>query len=200
MLSRAGRLPSAPGWCFEPKFDGFRALVSTEKELRVRSRRGWLMTSALPELQNLPSGLVLDGELVAWQGGDPYFPALCRRMLNGDTSIRLTYIIFDLLGFDGTDLTQRPYQERRSLLEEIDFEGPYWNVTEVFQDGCALYAAVCELGLEGVVAKRTTSRYGANRRGWVKVKNPSYWRRESEVEGVRQSMERMRRATASRGH
>jgi ATP-dependent DNA ligase len=55
------------------------------------------MTDALPELQALPSGLVLDGELVAWNGRDPYFPALCRRILNGDTSIRLTYIVFDLL-------------------------------------------------------------------------------------------------------
>ena len=83
------------------------------------------MTSALPELRNLPTGLVLDGELVAWKGRDPYFPALCRRMLNGDTSIRLTYIVFDQLGLDGTDLTERPYAERRSLLEELDLQGPY---------------------------------------------------------------------------
>jgi ATP-dependent DNA ligase len=47
-----------------------------------------------------------------------------------------------------------------------------------------------ELGLEGVVAKRTTSRYGSNVRGWVKIKNPNYWRRESEIEGVRRSRER----------
>lgn len=142
------------------------------------------MKSALPELRNLPSGLVLDGELVAWKGRDPYVPALCRRMLNGDTSIRITYVIFDLLGLDGTDLTQRPCAERRSLLEQLDVEGPYWNVTEVFDDGCALSEAVCELGLEGVVAKRTTSRYGTNVRGWVKVKNPSYWRRDAEIEAM----------------
>jgi len=150
------------------------------------------MTSALPELQNLPSGLVLDGELVAWQGGDPYFPALCRRMLNGDTSIRVTYVVFDLLGLDGTDLTQRPYDERRTLLGDLDLEGSYWNVTEVFDDGRALYDAVCDLGLEGVVAKRSTSRYGANRRGWVKVKNPNYWRRDMEREAMQRSGERRR--------
>jgi ATP-dependent DNA ligase len=91
-------------------------------------------------------------------------------MLNGDSSIRITYVIFDLLGLDGTNLTQRPYEERRSLLEVLDLEGPYWNVTEVFDDGEALYRAVCELGLEGVVAKRRTSRYGTNVRGWVKVR------------------------------
>jgi ATP-dependent DNA ligase len=41
-------------------------------------------------------------------------------MLNGDPSIRITYVIFDLLGLDGTDLTQRRYEERRSLLEQLD--------------------------------------------------------------------------------
>jgi bifunctional non-homologous end joining protein LigD len=138
------------------------------------------MTPALPELESLPIGLVLDGELVAWKGREPYFPALCRRMLNGDASIRVTYVIFDLLGLDGTNLTERPYEERRSLLEQLDLEGPYWNVTEVFDDGQALYDAVRELGLEGVVAKRATSRYGANVRGWIKIKNPSYWRRDRD--------------------
>ena len=49
---------------------------------------------------------------------------------------------------------------------------------------------MCELGLEGVVAKKLTSRYGSGQRGWVKTKNPNYWRRESEVEGVRRSKER----------
>jgi bifunctional non-homologous end joining protein LigD len=113
-------------------------------------------------------------------------------MLNGDPSIRITYVIFDLLGLDGTDLTQRRYEERRSLLEQLDLEGPYWNVTEAFDDGEALYDAACELGLEGVVAKRTTSRYGASVRGWVKIKSPSYWRRESELESMRRSSNRRR--------
>ena len=114
MLSRPGALPTGSGWSFEPKYDGFRAVVSTENGLRVRSRRGWDMTDAVPEFQALPEGLVLDGELVAWKGREPYFPSLCRRMLNGDTSIRVSYVVFDLLGLDGTDLTQRPYEERRT--------------------------------------------------------------------------------------
>jgi bifunctional non-homologous end joining protein LigD len=196
MQSRPGPLSSGDGWSFEPKYDGFRAVVSTERGLRVRSRRGSGMTDALPELQAMPEGLVLDGELVAWKGRDPYFPALCRRILNGDTSIRLTYLVFDLLGLDGTDLTSRPYEERRSLLEQLDLAGQHWNITEVFDDGPALYAAVCELGLEGVVAKRTTSGYGASVRGWVKIKNPNYWRRESEIAAMRRSVER--RSTANR--
>jgi ATP-dependent DNA ligase len=59
MLSRPGPLPSGSTWSFELKWDGFRALVSTEDGLRVRSRRGWNMTGVLPELRALPAGLVL---------------------------------------------------------------------------------------------------------------------------------------------
>jgi ATP-dependent DNA ligase len=49
MLSRPGPLPSGSGWSLEVKWDGFRAIVSTEDELRVRSRRGWNMTPVLPD-------------------------------------------------------------------------------------------------------------------------------------------------------
>jgi bifunctional non-homologous end joining protein LigD len=125
------------------------------------------MTPALRELSGMPSGLVLDGELVAWRGREPYFPLVGRRILNGDTSIRLNYMIFDLLGIDGTSLVERSYEERRSMLEQLDLQGPYWNVTETFDDGPSLYRGVCNLGLEGVVAKQMTSRYGAAKRGWV---------------------------------
>src|SRR5262249_37375103 len=54
MLARPGLLPTGPAWSFELKWDGFRALVSTEDGLRVRSRRGWNMTPCLPELRKLP--------------------------------------------------------------------------------------------------------------------------------------------------
>jgi ATP-dependent DNA ligase len=84
MLARAGPLPSGPAWTFELKWDGFRAIVSTEDGLHVRSRRGWNMTPVLPELRKLPSGLVLDGELVAWTGRVPWFPNVCRRVPNND--------------------------------------------------------------------------------------------------------------------
>jgi ATP-dependent DNA ligase len=65
MLSRTAPLPLGSGWSYELKWDGFRAIVSTEDGLRVRSRRGWNMTEMLPELADLPAGVVLDGELVA---------------------------------------------------------------------------------------------------------------------------------------
>jgi bifunctional non-homologous end joining protein LigD len=191
MLARSAPLPTGSGWSFEPKWDGFRALVSTVDGLRVRSRRGWDMTDVVPELGELPAGLLLDGELVAWRGKDPYFPAVGRRVLNGDRSIPLTYVVFDLLAHDGADLMEPPYSERRSRLESLDLEGRAWTTTPVFDDGAALFAAICEQGLEGVVAKRRSSRYRPGDRGhWIKQKNPNYWRRESEIEAMRRSFER----------
>ena len=80
MLARSGSLPTGSGWSFELKWDGFRALVSTEDGLRVRSRRAFNMAPTVPELRRLPDGLVLDGELVAWKGRKPYFPNFCRRV------------------------------------------------------------------------------------------------------------------------
>jgi len=63
---------------------GPRALVSTVDGLRVLSRRGWDLTAFLPELERLPPGLVLDGELVGWEpDGLPSFPAISARMLHG---------------------------------------------------------------------------------------------------------------------
>ena len=89
MLAKPGPLPTGPGWSYEVKWDGFRALVSTVDGLKVRSRRGWNMTEALPELRGLPEGLVLDGELVAFnKAGDPHFPLLSQRILNRDRSVR----------------------------------------------------------------------------------------------------------------
>jgi bifunctional non-homologous end joining protein LigD len=190
MLARSAPLPVGRGWSYELKWDGFRAIVSTEDGLRVRSRRGWNMTPVLPELRELPSGLVLDGELVAWKGRFRGSRTFCRRVLNHDFSISLTYMIFDLLRLDGTDLIERPYSERRSILESLDLNGPSWRTTDVFDDGEALFAGVCGMGLEGVVAKKLTSLYRAGQRGWVKLKNPAYGRRDSEIETMRRSRER----------
>jgi bifunctional non-homologous end joining protein LigD len=153
------------------------------------------MGPLVPELQYLPNGLVLDRELVAWKGRGPCFPALCRRILNGDTSIPLSYVVFALLGVDGTDLTQRPYEERTTLLEQLDLHGAHWHTTEVLDDGGALYDAVCEMGLEGVVAKRTTSRYGPNRRGWGQGQEPELL---AAQHGARRDVE-IRRASSRKG-
>ena len=87
MLAKPGPMPTGPGWSYEVKWDSFLALVSTIDGLHVRSRRGWNMTEALPELRALEA-LVLDGELVAFnEAGDPHFPLIGKRVLHRDRSV-----------------------------------------------------------------------------------------------------------------
>jgi ATP-dependent DNA ligase len=84
--------PSGRGWTFEPKMDGYRALVCTHASLQVHSRRGWDMTHLLPESRrSLPEHVQLDGELVALaDDGRPDFHRLGSRMLHGRGRIPLT--------------------------------------------------------------------------------------------------------------
>ena len=82
MLARSGRLPASGHYAYEVKWDGFRAIVSTEGSLRVRSRRGWDMTPHVSFLDQLPVRAVLDGELVALdEDGRPDFPLICECLL-----------------------------------------------------------------------------------------------------------------------
>jgi bifunctional non-homologous end joining protein LigD len=185
MLARSGRLPPPGDYSYEMKWDGFRAVVSTEGQLRVRSRRGWNMTEHVQFLVHLPVRAVLDGELVAFDDeGKPDFPRVCERVLHRHSAIPLTYIAFDVLSVDGRDVTREPYSERRRILEQMELDGPYWRTPEAFDDGAALWHAVCEHELEGVVVKRRSGRYLSGERGWVKVKNRAYWRYELEREGA----------------
>jgi bifunctional non-homologous end joining protein LigD len=83
MLARSGRLPLSAAYAYEVKWDGFRALVSTEGPLRVRSRRGWNMTDRVGFLGQLPVKAVIDGELVALDNeGKPDFPLICDCILH----------------------------------------------------------------------------------------------------------------------
>ena len=149
----------------------------------MRSRRGWDMTPLVPELASMPLFATLDGELCAFgPDGSPDFPLVCERMLMRRPGITLTYLVFELLSLDGRDLTGAPYSERRAQLEALNLNGVYWQTPETFEDGAALFDAVCAHELEGVVAKRRSGRYRPGERGWVKTKNRSYWRYEMERE------------------
>ncbi|HET9641904.1 MAG TPA: hypothetical protein VFP68_00750 [Burkholderiaceae bacterium] len=186
MLARSGPIPTRGDWAYEVKWDGFRAIVSTEgAPLRVRSRRGWDMTPLLPELSAPPITATLDGELVAFgPDGCPDFPLLCERMLMRRPGIAVTYMVFDLLSVNREDLTRAPYSERRARLEALDLNGVLWQTPETFDDGTALFEAVCAHELKGVVAKRRSGSYRPNQRSWVKTKNRSYWRWEMEHESA----------------
>jgi bifunctional non-homologous end joining protein LigD len=88
-------------------------------------------------------------------------------------TIPLTFVIFDLVRREGADLTRHPYVERPQELEDLSLDGSAWTTCERFDDGRALFTRVCDLGLEGIVAKKHSSLYRSNDRGWVKVKNPN---------------------------
>jgi bifunctional non-homologous end joining protein LigD len=185
MLARPDRLPG--GDCgYEVKWDGFRAIVSTERGLEVRSRRGWEMGERLPELAALPEGLVLDGELVSFGAdGRPSFPLLSLRVLHGRSLIPVRLMVFDVLRVEGADAMCLPYAERRALLEALDLEGPAWQTPPVFDDGRALLEATRIHALEGVVAKKRREPYRPGERCWVKVKHRDYWRFGQELELAR---------------
>jgi bifunctional non-homologous end joining protein LigD len=142
------------------KYDGFRAIVSTEDCLQIRSRRAWNMSDRVPELRELPPGLVLDGELVAFNdAGAPHWPLVVERMLHGNTAIPLTFVAFDLLRVDGHNLTCNPWSQRRTLLEGVWVDRQCARLADVFDDGHALFDAVVSYGLEGIVAKRRAGLY-----------------------------------------
>ena len=141
------------------------------------------MTDRLPELAELPTGLVLDGELVAFAlDGRPSFPLLGLRVLHGRAAIPVMLMIFDVLRIEGADTMCLPYAERRALLEAINLNGSAWRTPEVFDDGEALLEATSRHGLEGIVAKRRRDPYRPGERGWIKTKHRHYWRFGQELE------------------
>ena len=90
-------------------------------------------------------------------------------------------MIFDVLAMDGEPLVGLPHGACRERLEDLGLDGAAWSTPATFDDGAALFAAVCERGLEGIVAKQARSTYRAGRHGWIKIKNPGYWRRPAEL-------------------
>ena len=150
------------------------------------------MSDRVPELRELPPGLVLDGELVAFNdAGAPHWPLVVERVLHGNTAIPLTFVAFDLLRVDGHNVTCNPWSQRRTLLEGIWVDRQCARLADVFDDGEALFDAVVSYGLEGIVAKRRAGLYRSGYRGWTKIKNPAYWRRESEIEQMQRRRERV---------
>jgi len=185
MLAVTGPLPGGPGWAYEFKWDGVRALATVGGgRVRLAARSGVDITAAYPELAPLatvPAPAVLDGEIVALDAaGRPSFTVLAERMHVRDpvraarlaATVPVSYLVFDLLALRGKDLTGQPYAQRRALLEALDLTGTRAVVPPVFADGPATLAAAREYALEGVVAKRLDSGYRPGQRSldWIKVK------------------------------
>src|SRR5215217_8065772 len=189
MLARTGPLPEEDGsWAYEIKWDGVRAIAFVQGgRLTLQARSGRDVTPRYPELRPLAEALagrevILDGEVVAFDGARPSFQKLQSRMhLGSDHAIRrlaredpVHYIAFDLLYLDGRSLLDLRYDERRARLAELELQGPTWQApAHHVGDGAALLELTRAEGLEGVIAKRLDCPYIPGRRssGWVKVKN-----------------------------
>jgi bifunctional non-homologous end joining protein LigD len=189
MLARPAKaLPGDDGWAYEIKWDGIRALTYVDRNgLRIAARRGADHTPRYPELAPIAAALdgreaVLDGEIVAFDESErPSFQLLQRRMgLSNEATIRLraqetpaTYVAFDLLWLDGRSLLSEPYLTRRELLAGLEFDGPNWQApSHHVGNGAALWEAIRERGLEGIVAKRVESPYRPGQRSgeWLKIR------------------------------
>jgi len=200
MLATPGELPPAAEdalWGYEFKWDGVRAVAAVHGGvLSLTSRKGTSITVRYPEVAKQPAALsghdaVVDGEIVAMdEHGRPDFGALQNRMHRTGPEVPalaaakpVTYLVFDLLAWDGEDLTALPYVERRRRLDALDLAGHRWVATPWFEGGGAgVHAASLENGLEGVLAKRLASPYrpGVRSPDWRKVKN---FRTQSVVVG-----------------
>ena len=160
MLARAGPIPRGRGWMFEPKLDGFRCLVCTHAGFRARRRRGWDMTPAARAPPQPAGGRAARRRARrARRDGRPDFHRLSLADAARPPRPRVTLFVFDVLAVEGLPTTMLPYAERRALLEELDLENQRVRLVATFEDGEALFAAVCARGLEGVVAKRLRDPY-----------------------------------------
>jgi len=175
------------GWLFEIKYDGYRLLAERrQRESFLRSRRGHDLTPTFPEIaravRGLPyEGLVLDGEVVVHDAdGLPSFSRLQRRgrILNPRDALRASVELpavlyaFDLLGLEGRDLRELPLVERKSVLRELlPSVGPIRYTDHIPEVGEAMYHQVQQMGLEGIVGKKSDAPYhGGRSSAWVKVR------------------------------
>ncbi|MCW5941196.1 MAG: non-homologous end-joining DNA ligase [Fimbriimonadaceae bacterium] len=177
-------------WVFEPKMDGFRALVFLrDGDARLFSRNGNEMTSQFPALRFRLANLglnsaVLDGEIVAPdEQGLPSFQRLLKRfqlkdalsVQNAERTIPIHFYGLDLLYLDGFDLRNAPWTERRAALERsmAPRTSDAIHLIPVFEeDGPVAMEGCVGMGFEGIVAKRKAGRYQPGKRSsdWIKFK------------------------------
>ncbi|MGW5931979.1 ATP-dependent DNA ligase [Streptomyces anulatus] len=193
MLATLGTLPTPAvedQWAFEVKQDGQRAMIYLPGDgtVLVRSRSGADITPAYPELLPLADSLggrpaVLDGEIVALDDrGHSDFERLQQRMGLAGFPARAAFMaarvpahlmFFDVVHLGGRPVTGLPYAERRELLEGLGLAGPAWSTpVAIVGHGAQAWEMVRNAGLEGLLAKRRTSRYepGVRSKAWIKIR------------------------------
>src|SRR5215469_13270195 len=170
------KLLDGPGWFFEIKLDGYRAIAVKSGRVNLFSRRRKSFNAQYPDLVEalgeLPEGTVVDGEVVALDGsGRPNFNLLAEFRSGAS---RVHYFIFDLLVCNDRDLTKLPLSKRRELMKSaLRMRSPLIRIAEQFEVTASdMLSAVRQQQLEGVIAKRKDSLYEAGKRSgaWVKCR------------------------------
>lgn len=189
MLAKASDgLPGGEGWLFEPKWDGFRAIVFRDGgELLIQSRDLKPLDRYFPELEAplkaaLPDRCVLDGEVVISRGGSLDFEALLLRIHPAASRVKMlaaespaSFVAWDLLALGDEDLRETPQGERRVRLEAVLSDAaPPIHLTPATRDR-ALAAEWFDrfegAGLDGVVAKKLDAPYQPGKRSMLKIKH-----------------------------
>jgi DNA ligase D-like protein (predicted ligase) len=175
---------SGPDWIFERKLDGERCLAFADSAgTRLMSRSQHDITGTFPEVARALAAqrhgdLVVDGELVAFDGKQTRFGRLQQRLGVAhpeDSLLRkvpVYYYVFDVLYADGRDTRALPLRERKALLKDaVSFGDPIRFTAHRNRDGEKFYQQACRDGWEGLIAKRADAPYqGGRDRDWLKFK------------------------------
>jgi DNA ligase D-like protein (predicted ligase) len=182
-------------WLLERKLDGERCVArQDEGEVRLESRTGKELTGIYPEVSaavaaQRPRQMLLDGEVVAYEGDQTSFSRLQQRLGVAKPSPEqmaaypVVYCVFDLLELDAEDLTDRPLLERRARLAEAVRPSAALQLTEAWrEDSERRFAEACRSGWEGLMAKRADAPYTRGRsKDWLKLK--CSWEQEFVIGG-----------------
>ena len=188
LAKRVDELPAEGRWIFEPKWDGFRALVFRDgDELEIQSRDKKPLNRYFPEVvealaAQLPERAVLDGEIVIAQGNALDFEALQLRLHPAASRVKTlakqtpaSVVFFDLLASGDRDLRDEPFHARRKMLEEMLREAaPPVYLTPATEDRATAldwFRRFEGAGLDGVMAKPASGGYEPDKRVMLKVKH-----------------------------
>ena len=171
-------VPDGPDWFHEIKFDGYRLRVERDGDrVRLITRGGYDWTKrflwiAEAALKNRRSQFVIDGEAVILGiDGTSDFSALHSGKQNAEVQL----CAFDVLAMDGEDLRSLPLSKRKTNLGRLLRGRPDGIFVNPFEQGAIgpdLFRATCDMGLEGLVSKRSDRPYrGGRSPHWIKVKN-----------------------------
>jgi ATP-dependent DNA ligase len=188
LAKRVGELPVGGNWIFEPKWDGFRALVFRDgDEILIQSRDEKSLNRYFPELleplrSQLPARCVLDGEIVVAKNGALDFDALQLRIHPAASRVKLlsqqipaSIVFFDVIAEGDRDLRGVAFQDRRRMLESLlSSAAPPLHLTPATRElGIAKdwFRRFEGAGLDGVIAKPASGTYEPNKRIMLKVKH-----------------------------